>query len=226
MKIADSFFNIFDLTKNCISSSSPNATWTVTEGSCDASIKKLNINIGKADFYAFNERLTKGMSHITTCKSSKLEDKECDGIAFVEVSGKRRLIFCDLKSTFDSNKVKNGFNQNLMSFLKIYMLLSICDGFELNDFDIDFIVACKCFKDENKRDNFFHKLHSDLIADKDNFNTKILYSLLTKREKCVQLGDFPNMSSIDIHPNIRNKKIKLRLLMSENFSDDFVNYSI
>ena len=106
------------------------------------------------------------------------------------------------------------------------MLLSICDGFELNDIDIDFIVACKCFKDENKRDNFFHKLHLDLIADKDNFNTKILNSLLTKREKCVQLGDFPNMSSIDIHPNIRNKKIKLRLLMSENFSDDFVNYSI
>lgn len=226
MKIADSFLQIFDKTKHHISSSSPEILWTIKEVSCDASIKKLHVKIGGLDFYAFDERLTKGMGHITNTRSTILEDKECDGIAFVEDLDKCRLIFCDLKSKFDSKKINHGFNQDLMSFLKMHMLLSICDGYELKDFDIDFIVACKCFEDDNKQDSFLHMLQSKQIADSDSFNTNILTSLLTKGEKCVKIGDFPNMSNINIHPSIKDKKIKLRLLMSNNYNDDFVNYSI
>ncbi len=226
MRIADSFLQIFDLTRKNISYCSPSKIWTVTENTPNAGIKNLHINMGGLDFCAFNEDLTKGMKHITTDRSSILFDKECDGIAFIENTGKKRIVFCDLKSTFDSGKVRYGFYQNLISFLKMHMLLSICNGYDLMDFDIDFIVACKCFANKNKKENFIHLLQSNQIKGADKFDRNIFYSLIEEGEKCIKIGDLPKISSIDIHPNIRNKKIKLRLLMSEKFSDDFVNYSI
>ena len=226
MKLADSFLQIFDKTNTSISAKSPDLVWCVVETAPDAGIKRLFVDMNKADYVAFNELLCKSMPNITTQRSSNIEDSECDGIAMAEKDGRLLFIFCDLKPTFDTCKIIKAFKQDLLSFLKIKMLLSICNGFNFDDCDIDFIVACKCFATDEKRTDFISRLQMKQIAKVDAFSSKILYPLLLNGEKCVRLGDFPQIAGLDINPCIKNKKVKLRLLMSSNYADDYVNYSI
>lgn len=226
MRIADSFLQIFDKTNTYISAKSPAPIWTITETNPRAGIKRLVVDINGADYVAFDELLCKSMPNITTTRSSIIEDIECDGIAIAEKNGLACLIFCDLKPRFDTCKIMKAFKQDLMSFLKIRMLLSICDGFNLDDYDINFIVACKCFETEDKRTEFISRLQMKQIAKVDAFSSKILYPLLLNGEKRVKIGDFPQIANLDINSDIKNKEIKLRLLTSNNYTDDFVKYSI
>ena len=136
------------------------------------------------------------------------------------------MLFCDLKSSFDTKNIKKGFSQDLLSFIKLHMLLSLCDGYNLDEIKIDFIVTCKCFENEVKKADILSRVHSGLIANKDVFINAILYPLLVKGEKCIKLGDFPQIAGLDINPDIKNKKVKLRLLTSSNYADDFVHCRI
>ncbi|MBR2607147.1 MAG: hypothetical protein IKC70_04380 [Bacteroidaceae bacterium] len=226
MKLADSFLQIFDKTKAFVSADSSSTHWIITEKNSDAGIKRLFVDMNKAEYIAFDDMLCRSMPNITTQRSSIIEDSECDGIAMAEKDGRLLFIFCDLKPTFDTCKIIKAFKQDLLSFLKIKMLLSICNGFNFDDCDIDFIVACKCFATDEKRTEFISRLQMKQIAKVDAFTSRILFPLLENGEKCVKLGDFPQIAGLDINPCIKNKKVKLRLLMSSNYTDDFVKYSI
>lgn len=226
MRTADSFLQIFDKTNTSISAKSPDLVWCVVETAPDAGIKRLEVDMRNADYFAFDDSLCKNIPRVTSGISSSLKDSECDGIAIIEKDNRSLMIFCDLKPTFDTKKIRKGFSQDLFSFIKLHMLLSICNNYELDDFDIDFIVACKCFENIAKRADILSRVQNNQIVDKDYFINSLLYPLIKNGEKCVRLGDFPQIAGLDINPGIKNKKVKLRLLTSSNYTDDFVKYSI
>lgn len=226
MRIADSFLQIFDKTNTNISAKSPVPVWTVVETKSSAKIKRLIIDINGAEYVAFNDQVSKNMTNITTDRSTILEDSECDGIAIIKRENNLCLLFCDLKSKFNNHKIIKALNQDLASFLKMYMLLSVCNGFKLSKCSIDFIVACKCLENDNVKADMLSRLNSIQMANIYSFDGIVLYPLLKNGEICVKLGDFPQIAGLDINPCIKNKKVKLRLLMSSNYADDFVHCRI
>jgi len=84
MKLADSFLQIFDKTKAFVSADSSSTHWIITEKNSDAGIKRLFVDMNKAEYVAFDEMLCRSMPNITTQRSSIIEDSECDGIAMAE----------------------------------------------------------------------------------------------------------------------------------------------
>lgn len=226
MKTADSFLQIFDKTRGCISADTSSSVWAVTETERKAGIKRFLIDMNKAEYVAFDDKLCKDKLHMPANVSSYFKDSNCDGIALIRKDDENLMVFCDLKASFDTKDIKKGFAQGLFSFIKLHTLLSLCNNYNLVEFNIDFIVVCKCFENEAKRADILLRVQDGQIADKDIFINAILYPLLKNGEICVKLGDFPQIAGLDINPCIKNKKVKLRLLMSSNYADDFVNYSI
>lgn len=226
MRIVDSFLQVFDRTHTHISAKSPAPVWTVVETKSSAKIKRLIIDVNGAEYVAFDDWVSKEMPNITTDRSTILENSECDGIAIIKREDNLCLLFCDLKSKFNNHKIIKALNQDLASFLKMYMLLSVCNGFELSNCNIDFIVACQCFENDNVKADMLSRIHSIQMENINSFDGVILYPLLMNGEVCVKLGDFPQVACLDINPIIKNKNVKLRLLTSSNYSDDFVSYRI
>ena len=226
MKLADSFLQIFDKAKGCISADTSSSVWVVTETERKAGIKRLNVDMNKAEYIAFDDKLCREKLHLPVNISTHFKDSNCDGIALIRKGDENLMFFCDLKAAVDTKDIKKGFAQNLFSFIKLHMLLSLCNNYNLTEFNIDFIVVCKYFENSAKKADIFSRVQSGQIADKDVFINAILYPLLKNGEICVKLGDFPQIESLDINPCIKNKKVKLRLLMSSNYADDYVNYSI
>lgn len=226
MRTADSFLQIFDKTNTSISAKSPDLVWCVVETAPDAGIKRLEVDMRSADFVAFDDSLCKNIPRVTSGISSSLKDSECDGIALIRKNDEDIMVFCDLKRSLDTKNIKKGFSQDLLSFIKLHMLLSLCNNYNLAEFKIDFIVTCKCFENEAKRADILLRVQNNQIVDKDYFINSLLYPLIKNGEKCVRLGDFPQIAGLDINPCIKNKNVKLRLLTSNNYADDFVNYRI
>lgn len=131
MALSNTFITIYDKALANGHAHECKNTWDVVEHGKDATMTHLEVNaIGV--FWGFDQALVKGVKDTTTKMSSSLEDKDCDGIAFLtDNSEQEHLVFAELKSNFDIQKITGAFHQITMSFLKMHVWLSLCkDTFE------------------------------------------------------------------------------------------------
>ena len=110
MLLSDSFRQMFDKAFKLASTGKSQNIWEVMEHQPSATMNLLEVN-ANGTFRGFNHKLVEHVKDITTRKSSKLEDKDCDGVAFLlddvnDDAKQEHLVFVELKSNFDIIKIK------------------------------------------------------------------------------------------------------------------------
>ena len=150
-------------------------------------------------FHFFPDVETKKTSNLWTRKC--IYKSDVDGIILFEKGSKKHIVVCELKS--GSNKFCSAFDQATGCLVKIIMMLSVCDHFRLNDFDVTFIFAVK-IGDEMLNDII--QLEETAATPKDE-----LFNQLCKHRFCqtIHLGTYSPHHAV--HRDILQKDVKVLL---------------
>ena len=226
MALSNTFTTIFDKAISNGHAHEFDNKWVVVEHGKDATKTHLEIN-AHGKFLGFDPDLVKGVKD-TTCKmSSNLDDKDCDGIAFLnDNSKKEHLVFAELKSGFDVQKITGAFHQITMSFVKMHAWLSLCKDYDLGKTKIHFITACKCCKDKDQEDNVRLRISQAQQLGRDTFETKFLKPLLDKKNINVKLSAFGDIQKLPFHDSICNKEITMYLQLTDQPTDSQASVTI
>lgn len=226
MVLSDSFIQVFDKSTSRGNVCKCSGTWTVKEHEDGATMNRLEVN-ASGDFLGFDHGLVKGVKDTTTTMSSALEDKDCDGIAFLtDSSAQEHLVFTELKSSFDCQRIAGAFHQITMSFIKMHAWLSLCKDYDLKNLKIHFVTACKCCKDEGQEIGVKHRISQAQQLGKDCFETKFLKSLMEKRQIKVRLSDFADIQRLPFHDSIKEKEITMYLQLTPNHGDSSTSVTL
>lgn len=226
MALSNTFTTIFDIAIDNGDAHEYENKWVVIEHGKDATMTHLEVN-ATGDFLGFNHDLVKGVKDTTTKMSSKLDDKDCDGIAFLNDNSKQEhLVFAELKSNFDVQKITGAFHQITMSFIKMHAWLSLCRGYNLDNIKVHFITACKCCKDKDQEDNVRLRISQAQQLGKDTFETKFLKPLMDRNNIKVKLSSFDDIQKLPFHDCICEKEICMYLQLTKNPSDSKTSITI
>lgn len=226
MALSDTFTTIFDKARGIGNAHTSQNKWVVLEHNNNATMRQLEVN-AHGDFLGFNHSLVKGVTDTTTRMSSNLDDKDCDGIAFLnDNSKKEHLVFAELKSSFDVKKITDAFHQITMSFVKMHAWLSLCKDYDLRYIKIHFITACKCYKDKDQEDDIKLRISQAQQLGKNTFEAKFLKPLLNKGKINVKLSTFRDIQQLPFHNLICNKDITMYLQLTAKPSDSQTSVTI
>ena len=150
-------------------------------------------------FHFFPDVETKKTSNLWTRKCIYKSDS--DGIILFEKGPKKHIVVCELKT--GSNKFCLAFDQATGCLVKIIMMLSVCDHFQLNDFDVTFIFAVK-IGDEMLNDII--QLEETAATPKDE-----LFNQLCKHRFCQTIHLDTYSPRHAVHRDILQKNIKVLL---------------
>lgn len=224
MKLSNVFTTIFDKAADKGHAEECENQWEVKEQ--NASMRTLYVN-AQGVFLGFTHDLVKCMSNTTSEMSSNLEDKDCDGIAFLnDDSEEEHLLFVELKSNFDIKKIIKAFHQITMSFIKIHMWLSLCKNYNLDKIKVHFITACKCYKDEEQELSVKLRISEAQQLEEESFETKFLKPLLDNNNIKVKLSSFYDIQNLPFHDCICEKEVNMYLQMTQNHSDSSTSINI
>ena len=222
MKLHKSIETIFD-SSNC---SLINNEWTVHEHEDGASFKTVRIRDVQANSYCVDKDLYRNRFAKIFENSTQLNDEDCDGCAIVHHNQKKHILLVELKSKFDSTKISKAYRQALTTLLKNHMLFSLCDGYDIKEYDISILIACLP-PDEDTKTWLSHQYM--LMRDsKTNVAQDCCFAvrLYFEKEISTQMRDvkfytncsFPNsINDLNIHITLQNPAIA---------SDEELNLSI
>lgn len=226
MALSDTFTTLFDKATGIGHAHGCKNTWVVVEHGQNATMTHLEVNAA-GDFLGFDQDLVKGVKDTTTKMSSHLEDKDCDGIAFLhDNSNQEHLVFAELKSNFDIQKITGAFHQITMSFVKMYAWLSLCKDYDLGEIKVHFITACKCYRDKNQEDSVMLRISQAQQLGNDTFEAKFLKPLLDKNKIKVKLSSFGDIKDLPFHDCICEKEVYMYLQLTKNPSDSQTSVTI
>lgn len=226
MTIIDSYPIVFDnVNPSSCTLGNPNV-WKVFEKKAEAKISRLNVYFHTNRYLCFDEKLTKNMPDISTTRTTHILDDGCDGIGIFINEDKNYLVFADLKSNFDTNKIQHAFVQSLCSFMKLHSMLSLCEGYDIEQSNIEFVATSCCFHDQDKETSTYEWLLREKTANPDSFASRIAYPLLKTGSIFIHIKDFPQAKSIPFSQRILDKKVRLSLVRSKNYNDNFVDYNL
>ena len=214
---------MFDRADNLAGTGKSKNIWRVMEHQPSATMNQLEVN-ANGTFWGFNHGIVKSVKDITTRMSSKLEDNDCDGVAFLlddvnDDAKQEHLVFVELKSNFDIGKIKGAFHQITMSFIKMHAWLSLCKGYDIDQLKVHFITACKCYKDEYQEANVMLRISQAQELEEETFETKFLKPLLDEQNIKVKLSSFDDIKKLPFHDSICNKEIAMYLQLTAQYSD-------
>lgn len=219
--VSNSFCQFFDKTKSTdYAYYRGNGSWTIHEDDRNAKLTDLEVVRVSSEFIGFNQKLTKSMPNLTSDRSAEFKDKECDGIAIVKTGDREDLLFVELKSKYDTSPVSLAIEQICFSFLKMHSMLSLCNGYSLNDLDITFCVATRCAEnDEEEKVKFF--ISQALMNEKQKDFGAFFKNLFTKGQVDTTMHELLKFKNINlpIHDAIKNKKVTVFLVTSQNSTD-------
>ncbi len=221
MALSDYFIRLYDKAKS--KSTGYEDKWIVEEHDQNATMTHLEVK-AKGTFLGFNQDLVKGVKDTTTRMSSKLEDKDCDGIAFLQDKSKQEhLVFAELKSNFDIDKIRKAFHQITMSYIKMHAWLSICKNYNPTNISIHFITACKRCKDEA---DIMLRIAQSQQLEGDSFETKFLKPLLQNHTIKVKLSKFEIIKQLPFNDIISDKEIIMYLQLTNKPEDAQTSVSL
>lgn len=201
--------------------------WIVSEKDAGAFFRRLTIRNTGCVFHEVCNPFYKGIKNTTEDRSTLLWDSDCDGVCEISITGKMHYVFVDLKSNFDIQKIHNAFLQDLHTFLKLHTMLSLCEGYDLNNSVIDLVVACKTFKNKAQEDKILDILLEKTALPEDSFEKIFLNDLINgENPKTCSLCDFKTIKDLPFHPDIKHTKVRVHLVLSENYADDSSVYTL
>lgn len=222
--IGDSFCSLFDKVKNVKSfgyGDYSQSSWIVCETDPNSTFRTLEVITNGARLIGFNQNLTKSMPCITVKRSTKIEDKECDGLAFVNFGGQERLLLVEMKSKYSTQSVSLAIRQMCFSFLKIHSVLSLCGEYILDQVEIDFCVATKCARDvdEESKVNMF-KQQANMANEQKDFGC-FFSDLFTKGKTIVKFSELLKFINVDIpvSSSLKNKEITVHLQKTGQYNE-------
>lgn len=226
MKITESYLRVFNQVprKDCVVGS-PNE-WAIVEKKPTAKVKRLSVYFCSDNYLCFDERAVDGMDDLTTKRTSFIDDEKCDGIGFFQKGDKTTMVFVDLKSNFDTGKIQHGFSQGLTSLLKMHSMLSLCEGYDLGNINLEFVVACCCFPNEDKETEICDWMLRESTAKPDSFVSRVAYPLYEKGSISVKIKDFPQMEKAPFCRELMEQDVKLTLIRTAKYTDDYATYTI
>jgi hypothetical protein len=222
MTVGRSFLNFFDKTDSedfgyCQSSD----TWHIRETDKNATLTSLTIQKKRAQFIGFDQNLTKSFGCLTTLRSTHFKDKECDGIAFVTLDQKERLLLVELKSKFDTQTLSSAIQQMCFSFLKMHAMLSLCEDYSLDVIAIDFCTATKCAKDPDAQTKIdFFVSQAEESEEQREFG-HFFRNLFFKGKVCIRIEKLFQIMGIllPLHNDLKKKEITVYLQRTQTFDD-------
>lgn len=223
MEIIDTLKALYDKhSQYCVSE---DTDWSIIETAENAELKKLLITAPNRYFGIIRNPFYNGLESITSTRSSYLKDKNCDGIAFYDNGNDKRILFIDLKSSLSFNNIKKAIKQNYYSFLKLQMMLSLCKNYDLGNYDIYFLIACRICNDDmltSIKDNI---LMQEELGDMDYSNYCLRSFLFNGNNWSCKLGQLP-FSNNSLREDILLKKINFKILTTGACDDTELRYSI
>jgi hypothetical protein len=219
MQIIDSIHSIFDKKYN--SCKRCHCDWIITENSEDATFNKLIVHKEGVDFTVLLNDFYKGLSAITHDRSSFLCDSDCDGIALIEEKDHSILFFVDLKSSFKESNIRKAFEQDFFSFLKIHMMLSLCEDYQLDRTKLVFYAACPPCKTQSEEDSIKDNLLMSKTINDVRFIDNCFLSFFYGANgfKC-KIGDLPIIKNIILRHDILSTNIVFRIHTPKNITDN------
>ena len=180
----------------------------IHEGGRQATVNDFYLEDSGTLFHFFTDAETKKTSNLWTRKC--IYKSDADGIILFEKGSKKHIVVCELKT--GSNKFSLALDQATGCLVKIIMMLSVCDHFQLNDFDVNFIFAVKI---DDEMLNDIIQLEEQAATPKEE-----LFNQLCKHGFCqtIHLDSYSLRHAV--HRDILQKKIKVLLarLRSEETS--------
>jgi len=187
----------------------------IHEGGKQATVNDFYLEDPGTLFHFFPDVETKKTSSLWTRKCIYRSD--ADGIILFEKGAKKHIVVCELKT--GCNQFGLAFDQATGCLVKIIMMLSVCDHFLLNDFDVTFIFAVK-IGDEMLNDII--QLEDTAATLKDE-----LFNQLCKHRFCQTIHLDTYSPRHAVHRDILQKNVKVLLArLNSNETSVRINYGM
>lgn len=187
----------------------------LTEDSANAKIHHLNIKSNGVNLVSFSEQHSDQVGQLFLRTSNCT--KNADGIILFEDSRGKNMLLCEMKSSgcgvFDT-----AFQQAFSSYMKICMLLSLCDNFNISNYKICFIFTSQDGVDLVQKQNELEQIDESQRTIVD----KVRLELLRGGQVRLKLSDIPHNISF-FHRNFTNKEVICQLLTS---STDTITFDV
>ena len=112
-------------------------TATIHETSATSSIKHLTIKVTGARLFVMDETFS-SKAGANLCKSSCCTDN-ADGVVLGDLDGRKFMVVCELKSSYGN--LQGGLNQLKSAYVKTCQNLSICEDFDISNYEVYFILT-------------------------------------------------------------------------------------
>lgn len=201
MQEIDNFKQIFNYT--------PTESTTVinlNESGAKAKIRHLNIIGGGVNLVSFDEGYSDKVGALF--KKSSFCTKNADGIIAFENSKGKNLLLCEMKSS-GGGVFNSAFQQVFSSYLKMCMLLSMCDDFKISNFHVFFLFTSQDGAELAMRLNELEQIDRSQL----DFVNKVRLDLLKGKQVRFKLRDVPHNMSF-LHKDFTNQEVVCQLLTS------------
>lgn len=138
MEIAESFSSVFDKAP-CVLIKSQCEIHEQNQGASFTNLKLVNDG---EEIFLLDNKFYKNSHEKILDWSSNLSDLDSDGFLITEIKGRKSIVVSELKSALDSRDLLKAYKQIVFTYIKCYMLLSLCSTFQAEEFDIIGIIAC------------------------------------------------------------------------------------
>lgn len=209
MKLHNSIETIFDKSDNQII----NNTWTIHEHEARASFKTITIRDIEPSSYSIDSDLYRNKFQKVFENTTNLNDKDCDGCAIIYHNGKKYILLVEMKSRFDTTKISKAYKQALITLLKNHMLFSLCDGYNITEYDISILIACLPPNDDKKvwlKHQYMQMQNSPTCIQQDCCFATRLYFEKKIDTKMKDITFFPmhpfaaSLNNLNIHITMQN----------------------
>lgn len=189
----------------------------IHEGGKQATVNDFYLEDPGTLFHFFPDVETKKTSSLWAKTRKCIYKSDADGIILFEKGTRKHIVICELKT--GCNQFALAFDQATGCLVKIIMMLSVCDNFQLNDFDVTFIFAVK-IGDEMLNDII--QLEETAAASKVE-----LFNQLCKHRFCQTIHLDTYSPRHAVHRDILQKNVKVLLArLNSNETSVKIDYSM
>ena len=221
MKLIDSLQSVFN--KKACSCQCASDAWCIHESEGSAKFKTLTVRKKDAEFGIIDNAFYKhSIGAIAKNSSSFLKDKDCDGVSFIEEGETCQWFFVDLKSSLNDNEISEGFQQGFFSFMKMHMMSSLCDGYDVRSVNkIVFLVACQPCKSLDEESDIKQALQmSEELGELRHIDKCLGAYFYGSKEYVCTLGDIPLVGGKKLHKDILSINVSFMIFTPPNPNDD------
>lgn len=222
MKLHKSIVAIFDKSNNTLI----NNEWIINEHENGAIFKTVKIRDIQAGSYSIDSDLYRNRFEKVFENSTILNDKDCDGCAIIHHNQNKYILLVELKSGFDPTRISKAYEQALTTLLKNHMLFSLCDGYDIKEYDICIMIVCLPPNEAKKvwlKDQYLLMQNSGVHAQQDCCFAARLYM---EQKIDTKLRDVTLFTNCPFNTSINDLNIHITLKNPPTTSDTELDLSI